>query len=223
MAARLNTGVVVLYLKLVQAGAGAGGRAWLTIGIPTVPRREGADYLTRTLETLLEELPLDAADPLHGRVRVIVMNNSPGAHPVFTRVRASPLLTLPVISRGSARAYHQHKYDDAFRGENAGFVMVFLQCQSWTFLRFSAMLLTFFKHCTEVRQTLYASILVHTHWAPPYTLNPRVLNLMVSAAVPGGEAGRSDGARGRVCGEGGGVLCFCGQPGDAAGPHAGCA
>ena len=63
---------------------------WLTIGIPTVPRREGADYLTRTLETLLEELPLDGTDPLHGQVRVIVMNNRPGEHAVFDRVRACP-------------------------------------------------------------------------------------------------------------------------------------
>jgi hypothetical protein len=29
-------------------------KAWLTVGIPTVPRKNGADYLTRTLDTLLQ-------------------------------------------------------------------------------------------------------------------------------------------------------------------------
>ncbi len=57
------------------------------MGIPTFPRKENADYLTRTLETLLEELPADMSDPLHGRVRVLVMNNSPGNHSVFDQVR----------------------------------------------------------------------------------------------------------------------------------------
>ena len=58
------------------AGAGAApllgdGRRWLTIGIPTVPRRGagGANataYLTATLESLMEELP---ADPSGARLR----------------------------------------------------------------------------------------------------------------------------------------------------------
>ncbi len=62
-------------------------KVWLTVGIPTVPRKTGADYLTRTLETLLEELPADDTDPLYGRVRVLVMNNRPGNHSVFYAVR----------------------------------------------------------------------------------------------------------------------------------------
>ena len=64
-----------------------GGLAWLTIGIPTFPRKDDADYLTRTLETLLEELPADDTDPLYARVRVLVMNNSPGNHSVFSQAR----------------------------------------------------------------------------------------------------------------------------------------
>ena len=32
-------------------------KAWLTVGIPTVPRKNGADYLTRTLDTLLQVQP----------------------------------------------------------------------------------------------------------------------------------------------------------------------
>ncbi len=63
-------------------------KVWLTVGIPTVPRKTGADYLTRTLETLLEELPADDTDPLYGRVRVLVMNNRPGNHSVFYGVRS---------------------------------------------------------------------------------------------------------------------------------------
>ena len=61
-------------------------RAWLAIGIPTVPRKSGADYLTRTLSTMMEELPLDPTDPLFKRVRVLVMNNRPGNHTVFYQV-----------------------------------------------------------------------------------------------------------------------------------------
>ena len=59
--------------------------------MPTVPRKSGADYLTRTLATLLEELPLDQTDPLYKRVRVLVMNNRPGNHSVFYEVRAGEL------------------------------------------------------------------------------------------------------------------------------------
>lgn len=62
--------------------------------MPTVPRKSGADYLTRTLSTLLEELPLDPTDPLYKGVRVLVMNNRPGNHTVFYEVR-SPALWLP--------------------------------------------------------------------------------------------------------------------------------
>jgi hypothetical protein len=65
-----------------------GGKAWLTIGVPTVPRRGGADYLTRTIDTLLQELPLSNMDPLYGKVVVLIMNNRPGEHPAFTKVRS---------------------------------------------------------------------------------------------------------------------------------------
>lgn len=45
--------------KPSQPVEGRKGRPpWLTIGIPTVPRRQaGTKYLRRTLETLLDELP----------------------------------------------------------------------------------------------------------------------------------------------------------------------
>jgi hypothetical protein len=71
----------------VSRAAGGARKAWLTIGIPTVPRRSGADYLLRTLETLLEDLPLDSTDPVYGAVRVVVMNNHPGNHSSFYQVR----------------------------------------------------------------------------------------------------------------------------------------
>ena len=45
-------------------------RLWLTIGIPTFPRKEHRDYLTPTLSSLLEELPLDEADPFFDRIQV---------------------------------------------------------------------------------------------------------------------------------------------------------
>lgn len=77
-------------MQLAEAVNATDRRAWLTIGIPTVPRKTGADYLTLTLESLLEELPLDSSDPLYGRVRVLVMNNRPGNHSVFYQVGSSP-------------------------------------------------------------------------------------------------------------------------------------
>ncbi|KAA6429434.1 MAG: hypothetical protein FRX49_00828, partial [Trebouxia sp. A1-2] len=61
--------------------------AWLAIGIPTVPRHNDTDYLTSTLEYLLSELPLDSTDPLFDKVRVVVMNNSPGQHLVYAKVQ----------------------------------------------------------------------------------------------------------------------------------------
>ena len=61
---------------------------WLTIGIPTIPRHNHTDYLTPTLEYLMAELPADETDPVFGKVRVLVMNNLPGQHPVFDKVQA---------------------------------------------------------------------------------------------------------------------------------------
>ncbi len=61
--------------------------AWLAIGIPTVPRHNDTDYLTSTLEYLLSELPSDSTDPLFDKVRVVVMNNSPGQHLVYAKVQ----------------------------------------------------------------------------------------------------------------------------------------
>lgn len=49
-------------------GVSNSSRAWLTVGIPTVPRKHGADYLTRTLETLLEEVCLQLQIPNNGQV-----------------------------------------------------------------------------------------------------------------------------------------------------------
>ena len=61
---------------------------WLVVGVPTAPRAGDADYLTETLETLLDELPDDERHPLFRRVLVVVMNAKPGRHEVFDRVRA---------------------------------------------------------------------------------------------------------------------------------------
>lgn len=58
----------------------------MTIGIPTIPRK-GVDYLTPTLETLVNELPSDDSDPLFGNIRVIVMNNKPGKHEIFSHLQ----------------------------------------------------------------------------------------------------------------------------------------
>ena len=61
-------------------------KLWLTIGIPTVPRIGNTDYLTQTLSSALEELPLNPSAVLYKRVKIVVMNNRPGNHSVFDQV-----------------------------------------------------------------------------------------------------------------------------------------
>ena len=62
-------------------------RTWLAIGIPTFPRHNDTDYLTSTLQHLLAELTLDPTDPLFDKVKVLVMNNKPGQHSIYTKVQ----------------------------------------------------------------------------------------------------------------------------------------
>ena len=40
-------------------------KAWLTVGIPTVHRKNGTDYLTRTLDTLLQVEPSTYPEIVH--------------------------------------------------------------------------------------------------------------------------------------------------------------
>ena len=74
------------------------GKPWLTIGIPTIPRKNQTDYLTRTLSSLMEEVPLDPTDPMYRQVQVIVMNNRPGAHPVWEQARISALHSIQIVT-----------------------------------------------------------------------------------------------------------------------------
>ena len=82
------------------------------MGIPTVPRRNEADYLTRTLETLLQELPSDSTDPLYARVRVLVMNNRPGNHSVFYAVRLRRLRGVGCVDAATGTG-HVYPLPDA--------------------------------------------------------------------------------------------------------------
>lgn len=59
---------------------------WLLIGIPTIPRPNGADYLTATLSHVVGALP-DETDPMAGQVRCMVVNQRPGDHPAFEQLR----------------------------------------------------------------------------------------------------------------------------------------
>ena len=63
------------------------GRRWLTIGIPTVPRRGNPDYLQRTVSAIISQLPTRSDDPLFGRVVVVILNNIPGEHALFDELR----------------------------------------------------------------------------------------------------------------------------------------
>ena len=57
------------------------------MGLPTVPRNGGVDYLTPTIKSFLEQISDDPADPLYGKLRIVVMNMRPGEHPLFDKVR----------------------------------------------------------------------------------------------------------------------------------------
>ena len=70
-----------------KSNAESAALVWLTIGIPTIPRHSHTDYLTPTLKYLMAELPSDPTDPFFGKVKVLVMNNLPGQHPVFDKVQ----------------------------------------------------------------------------------------------------------------------------------------
>jgi len=64
-----------------------GQRNWLFLGIPTVPRRNNMDYLSTTLNTLLDQLPSDPADPFRNKIKAVIMNNKPGEHEVYTNAK----------------------------------------------------------------------------------------------------------------------------------------
>jgi len=61
--------------------------AWLSIGIPTIPRAHDEDYLIRTIRSLIRELPADTSDPLFGKVVVYVVNMHGHDHDVFSRAQ----------------------------------------------------------------------------------------------------------------------------------------
>ncbi len=61
-------------------------RKWLIIGIPTVPRTS-VDYLTPTVEAILQQLPDSIHDPFWGRVQVVVLNQRPNEHRIWEIVR----------------------------------------------------------------------------------------------------------------------------------------
>ena len=71
-----------------DSGGGASPtRRWLTIGIPTVPRKGDPDYLRQTVEAIILQLPTSTDDVLYGQVMVVVLNNRPGQHTLFDQVR----------------------------------------------------------------------------------------------------------------------------------------
>ena len=79
---------------------------WLLLGIPTVPRPSGANYLPETLSHVLDAVPDDPADPMFGQVRAMVVNQRPGAHPVFEQLRRqhSASATLLFLERPAEAA-----------------------------------------------------------------------------------------------------------------------
>ena len=63
------------------------GKRWLTIGIPTVPRKGNPDYLSQTVDAIISQLPTRQDDPFYAKVMVVVLNNRPRQHVVFDDVK----------------------------------------------------------------------------------------------------------------------------------------
>ena len=87
--------------------------AWLSIGIPTVPRPTER-YLTTTIKVLLSQLPESrSAGPLFGSVKIVVMNMAVGAHAEFDALKA--LYAAPAHPKGSYLTFLENKtpYSDA--------------------------------------------------------------------------------------------------------------
>lgn len=62
-------------------------RAWLAIGIPTIPRPNNENYLILTLRSITKELPTDTSDPHFGTVAIFVVNMHGHGHEVFFRAQ----------------------------------------------------------------------------------------------------------------------------------------
>jgi len=60
----------------------------LTIGIPTVPREGNQQYLSQTLNAIINQLPIRPDDPLYTSIIILVLNNRPGEHQEFEDVKA---------------------------------------------------------------------------------------------------------------------------------------
>ncbi|KAH8058763.1 hypothetical protein JL722_5997 [Aureococcus anophagefferens] len=85
-----------------RATARRARKAWLAVGLPTVPRADDADYLLQTLASFAAELPRDASDPAHGSVVVFVVNTHGPGHKRFDE--ASRLYERDAQFRFSAAA-----------------------------------------------------------------------------------------------------------------------
>ena len=74
-------------ISLKQVSLSDAGKKWLIIGIPTVPRSNGVDYLSSTVEAIMQQIPDRPSDPFYGKVKVVVLNHRPGEHPIFEKVK----------------------------------------------------------------------------------------------------------------------------------------
>lgn len=61
---------------------------WLAIGIPTVPRAHGEDYLVQTLNSLTREMPMESSHPSYGRIVAFIVSMDGRDHPVFDHAKA---------------------------------------------------------------------------------------------------------------------------------------
>jgi hypothetical protein len=61
-------------------------KPWLIIGIPTMPRPRGVDYLTPTITALADQFPKEESDPFYKQILVVIMNHGEN-HVVFDSLK----------------------------------------------------------------------------------------------------------------------------------------
>ena len=96
-----------------QAGASRGGddddsKAWLVFGLPSVPRKHDMDYLSATIDFILDQVPADPSHPLFGKVWTVCA----GKAAVVGDLAASLNAQVKIVVVNNAKGRPHKVFDD---------------------------------------------------------------------------------------------------------------
>jgi len=66
---------------------------FLTVVIPTVPRRDNSMFIINTIQSFLDQWPVSDADPYFDRLSIVVINHRPEEHAAFDAARLGIMAT----------------------------------------------------------------------------------------------------------------------------------